>query len=75
MSLLHTPGRVWARPDSRDVLAGTFIYKASEAPAFPTGHYTNAGFMFVGALLALGLRAFYIRKNRGLLPGEPRWRL
>ncbi|KAI0819999.1 MFS general substrate transporter [Trametes gibbosa] len=54
---------------------GTFVYKASEAPAFPTGHYTNAGFMFAGAALALGLRAFYVGKNRSLTPGEQRWRL
>ncbi|OJT06332.1 hypothetical protein TRAPUB_2794 [Trametes pubescens] len=55
-------------------ITGTFIYKASEAPAFPTGHYTNAGFMFVGALLALGLRSFYVRRNRALPLGEPKWR-
>ncbi|KAI0630282.1 MFS general substrate transporter [Trametes polyzona] len=56
-------------------ITGTFIYKAAEAPAFPTGHYTNAGFMFLGAAIALGLRAFYVRRNRALAPGEPRWRI
>ncbi|KAI0675233.1 MFS general substrate transporter [Trametes maxima] len=56
-------------------ITGTFIYKSAEAPSFPTGHYTNAGFMFAGALLALGLRCFYQRRNRALAAGEPRWRL
>ncbi|KAI0769698.1 MFS general substrate transporter [Trametes elegans] len=56
-------------------IVGTFIYKSSEAPAFPTGHYTNAGCMFAGALLSLGLRALYVRRNRALGPGEPKWRL
>ncbi|KAI0355551.1 MFS general substrate transporter [Trametes cingulata] len=56
-------------------ITGTFVYKSSEAPAFPTGHYSNAGFMFAGALIALGLRWFYVRRNRTLAAGEPRWRL
>ena len=55
--------------------AGIFIYKSSESPGFPTGHYTNAGFMFSGALLGLGLRLVYTQRNRKLQPGEPRWRL
>ena len=55
--------------------AGLFIYKSSESPGFPTGHYTNAGFMFSGALVGLALRYIYIRRNRRLAPGEPRWRL
>ncbi|KAI0329739.1 MFS general substrate transporter [Cubamyces sp. BRFM 1775] len=56
-------------------ITGTFIYKSSEAPSFPTGHYTNAGFMFAGSALALGLRSFYVRRNRELAVGEPRWRM
>ena len=55
--------------------AGIFIYKSSESPGFPTGHYTNAGFMFSVALLGLVLRYVYTRRNRELEPGEPRWRL
>lgn len=54
---------------------GIFIYKSSEAPGFPTGHYTNAGFMFAGSLGALLLRWVYVRRNRALAPGEPKWRL
>ncbi|KAM5531685.1 hypothetical protein V8D89_014674, partial [Ganoderma adspersum] len=56
-------------------IIGIFIYKSSESPGFPTGHYTNAGFMFSGAILGLGLRYVYTRRNRKLKPGEPRWRL
>ncbi|KAI1794062.1 MFS general substrate transporter [Ganoderma leucocontextum] len=56
-------------------IIGIFIYKSSESPGFPTGHYTNAGFMFSGALLGLGLRYVYTRRNRKLEPSEPRWRL
>ncbi|CDO74469.1 hypothetical protein BN946_scf184979.g24 [Trametes cinnabarina] len=56
-------------------ITGSFIYKSSESPSFPTGHYTNAGFMVAGALGALALRVFYVRRNRRLGVGEPRWRL
>ncbi|TBU33896.1 MFS general substrate transporter [Dichomitus squalens] len=56
-------------------IIGLFIYKTSESPGFPTGHYTNAGFMFSGALAGLVLRYVYTRRNRQLSPGEPRWRL
>ncbi|KAI0745850.1 MFS general substrate transporter [Earliella scabrosa] len=56
-------------------ITGLFIYKSSESPGFPTGHYTNAGFMFSGALAGLILRYIYARRNRELAPGEPRWRL
>ena len=55
--------------------AGTFIYKSDEAPGFPTGHYTNAGFMFFGAFFGVVLRCVYVRRNRALGAGEPRWRL
>ncbi|KAI0704979.1 MFS general substrate transporter [Cerioporus squamosus] len=56
-------------------IVGIFIYKSSESPGFPTGHYTNAGFMFSGALAGLVLRYVYARRNRRLAAGEPRWRL
>ncbi|KAI0780133.1 MFS general substrate transporter [Fomes fomentarius] len=56
-------------------IIGIFIYKSSETPGFPTGHYTNAGFMFSGALAGLVLRNVYTRRNRKLAAGEPRWRL
>ena len=55
--------------------AGTFIYKSDQAPGFPTGHYTNAGFMFFGAFFGVVLRCVYVRRNRALGAGEPRWRL
>ncbi|TFY76100.1 hypothetical protein EWM64_g7910, partial [Hericium alpestre] len=28
-------------------IIGVYIYKANEAPGYPTGHYTNAGFLLV----------------------------
>ncbi|KAI8993092.1 MFS general substrate transporter [Trametes punicea] len=56
-------------------ITGSFIYKSSESPTFPTGHYTNAGFMFAGAILSLALRVFYVRRNRRLAIGEPKWHL
>ncbi len=55
--------------------AGVYIYKDSEAPGFPTGHFTNAGFLIVGAVLIMLLRMFYIYRNKGLAAGERRWRL
>ncbi|RPD74212.1 MFS general substrate transporter [Lentinus tigrinus ALCF2SS1-7] len=56
-------------------IVGIFIYKSSESPGFPTGHYTNAGFMFSGAIAGLVLRCVYARRNRKLASGEPRWRM
>ena len=54
---------------------GVYIYKDSEAPGFPTGHFTNAGFLIAGAILIMSLRLFYVYKNRQLAPGERLWRL
>ncbi|KAI0743512.1 MFS general substrate transporter [Daedaleopsis nitida] len=56
-------------------ITGIFIYKSRESPGFPTGHYTNAGFMFSGAIAGLVLRYVYTRRNRTLAAGEPKWRL
>ncbi|KAF9253986.1 hypothetical protein L218DRAFT_1010299 [Marasmius fiardii PR-910] len=56
-------------------LLGVYIYKGSESPGFPSGHYTNAAFALSGALSTLCLRMFYMRRNRRLREGERRWRL
>ncbi|KAI1789096.1 MFS transporter [Ganoderma leucocontextum] len=56
-------------------IIGVYIYKDSEAPGFPTGHFTNAGFLIEGAVLIMALRLFYVYKNKGLAPGERKWRL
>ncbi len=56
-------------------MAGIYIYKANESPGYPTGHYTNAGFLLVGALSSLGLRMMYIRRNKRLEAGAREWRL
>ena len=52
-----------------------YIYKANESPGYPTGHYTNAGFLLVGACTVMGLRVMYVRRNKRLAPGEREWRL
>lgn len=54
---------------------GVYIFKASEAPGYPTGHFTNAAFLLEGALVVLILRWIYIRRNKALAPGERVWRL
>lgn len=54
---------------------GIYIYKPSEAPAYPTGHFTNAGFLLTGAGLTLLLRHIYMRRNCVLRAGERRWQL
>ena len=54
---------------------GVYIFKTSEAPGYPTGHYTNAAFLIEGALVVILLRWIYIRRNKALLPGERPWRL
>ena len=54
---------------------GIYIYKANESPGYPTGHYTNAGFLLVGALSVLGLRVMYVRRNKRLEDGARKWRL
>lgn len=45
-------------------IIGVYIYKSSEAPGYPTGHFTNAGFLLEGALVVLVLRYVYLRRNR-----------
>lgn len=60
---------------SASAVAGVYIYKDSEAPGFPTGHFTNAGFLFEGAIIIMSLRLFYVHKNKLLAPGERKWRL
>ncbi|KAI0702372.1 MFS transporter [Cerioporus squamosus] len=56
-------------------IIGIYIYKANESPGYPTGHYTNAGFLLVGAASVVGMRIMYIRRNKRLAPGERKWRL
>ncbi|KAM5540145.1 hypothetical protein V8D89_006285 [Ganoderma adspersum] len=56
-------------------IIGVYIYKANESPGYPTGHYTNAGFLLVGALAVLSLRVMYVQRNKRLEPGARRWRL
>ncbi|PIL34436.1 MFS general substrate transporter [Ganoderma sinense ZZ0214-1] len=56
-------------------IIGVYIYKANESPRYPTGHYTNAGFLLIGAFSVLGLRVMYIQRNKRLEPGARRWRL
>ncbi|KAJ3484016.1 hypothetical protein NLG97_g7163 [Lecanicillium saksenae] len=48
-------------------IPGVWIYKSSEkAKGYPTGHWTNAGFLLFVTVVSLGLRVFYGRKNRQL---------
>lgn len=48
-------------------IPGVWIYKSSEkAIGYPTGHWTNAGFLLFVTAVSLGLRVFYARKNRQL---------
>jgi len=56
-------------------IVGIYIYKSSEAPGYPTGHFTNAGFLLVGAIVVLILRAMYIRRNRSLSVADRKWQL
>ncbi|KAH9933988.1 MFS transporter [Epithele typhae] len=56
-------------------IIGVYIYKDSEAPSFPTGHFTNAGFLLEGAVLIAALRVFYVRRNGKLSYGARAWRL
>lgn len=56
-------------------VTGVYIYKDSEAPGFPTGHFTNAGFLIGGAILIASLRFVYVYRNKRLGPGERQWRL
>jgi hypothetical protein len=54
-------------------VVGLYIYRPSEAPAYPTGHFTNAAAMLVSAVAFVALRVVYWRKNRHLVPGERPW--
>ncbi|KAK0196369.1 major facilitator superfamily domain-containing protein [Armillaria mellea] len=54
-------------------ITGIFIYKPSEAPGYPTGHYTNGSLLLLGALCAGALRVIYTRSNNALDVGETRW--
>ncbi|KAJ3874257.1 MFS transporter [Lentinula edodes] len=56
-------------------IIGVYIYKASEAPGYPTGHFTNAAFALLGSFLALVLRTVYVRWNRKLGINEREWRV
>ncbi|KAI0821745.1 MFS transporter [Trametes gibbosa] len=56
-------------------IIGVYIYKSNESPGYPTGHYVNAGFLLLGAMSVMGLRAMYIQRNKCLSPDERRWRL
>ncbi|VDC01569.1 unnamed protein product [Peniophora sp. CBMAI 1063] len=56
-------------------IVGIYIYKSAEAPRYQTGHFTNAGFSIVGAMVVMVLRTIYVRRNKGLKEGERRWRL
>lgn len=49
-------------------IPGVWIYKADEAKkGYPTGHWTNAGFLLFLTIVCLGLRVFYGRKNKALV--------
>ena len=56
-------------------ILGVYIYKISEAPRYPTGHFTNAAFLIGGAIIVLILRRIYSKRNRALREGERKWRL
>ena len=60
---------------TRDLPAGVYIFKANEAPGYPTGHFTNAAFLILGAAAVLVLRFIYKQRNSALGPEERRWRL
>jgi MFS family permease len=49
-------------------IPGVWIYKASEKEkGYPTGHWTNAALLLFVAAVTLGLRFFYVWKNRQLV--------
>ncbi|KAK1227082.1 hypothetical protein PQX77_009915 [Marasmius sp. AFHP31] len=56
-------------------IIGVYIYKAEEAPAYRTGHYTNAGFALLGAVLVIWLRWVYKRRNRNRAGEGIEWKL
>ncbi|KAK9447748.1 major facilitator superfamily domain-containing protein [Limtongia smithiae] len=51
-------------------IIGVWIYKTTESPGYVTGHSVNAAFMFLGAILVIGLRFFYVQKNKSIPEGE-----
>ncbi|KAI0084570.1 MFS transporter [Irpex rosettiformis] len=56
-------------------IVGVYIYKASEAPGYHTGHFTNAAFLIEGAVVVMVLRQVYVRRKRRLVKGERKWQL
>lgn len=58
-----------------DHKTGVYIYKSSEEPGYPTGHFTNAAFLLLAAAVVLILRYTYIRRNRALAPSQRKWEL
>ncbi|KAI0084559.1 MFS transporter [Irpex rosettiformis] len=56
-------------------IVGVFIYKPSEAPGYPTGHFTIGGFLIAGAVVVLVLRYIYVTRNLRLAEGERKWEL
>ncbi|KAL6794459.1 major facilitator superfamily domain-containing protein [Trichoderma sp. SZMC 28012] len=49
-------------------IPGVWIYKADEAKkGYPTGHWTNAGFLLLVVIVCLALRVFYGRRNKALI--------
>ncbi|PFH62795.1 hypothetical protein XA68_11807 [Ophiocordyceps unilateralis] len=51
-------------------IPGVWIYKPAEASlGYPTGHWTNAAFLLLVAVMALALRFFYVGEN-GRLAAE-----
>ncbi|KAK0469985.1 MFS transporter [Desarmillaria tabescens] len=54
-------------------LIALFIYKPSEAPGYPTGHYTNAAVLLMGAACVELLRIIYKRRNKELDAGQSPW--
>lgn len=56
-------------------IVGVYIFKSSEAPGYPTGHFTNAAFLIEGAMVVLVLRAIYKHRNKTLPEHEKPWQL
>ena len=52
----------WGAPGQ---IVGVWIYKAGESKrGYPTGHWVNTGMLFMVAVGCIGLRWYYIRRNR-----------
>ncbi|KAK0204609.1 MFS transporter [Desarmillaria ectypa] len=54
-------------------LIALFIYKPSESPGYPTGHYTNGAVLLTGAVCVELLRMIYKKRNRELGAGQSPW--